>query len=235
MTQQAMYQPHRRSSMQHGMVAGRMLSCIAVVGLLVGMVPILGCPGGDSGGAEEVVCACDDITVPLSHTTIRALEGQTFAFSSGAALSAALAHQPLTVTFTHTTAATPHFTVTAPNTPGTDGHPARVTGITTFGSCLFTVTTSTFPLLLSVPPAGAPPVSGPQVGETIRVIPCQLSVATTLEILNGRTTDGRILLQLGLIPSAPLPAHTTVDLQTGTVTVNNVPIGNLALTITVGL
>lgn len=70
------------------------------------------------------------------------------------------------VTFTNTTAATPHFTVAARNTTGTDEHPARLTGITQFGSsggCLFTVTTRTFPPLLSAPPPEAPPVRGQEV------------------------------------------------------------------------
>lgn len=112
---------------------------MAVVGVLAGVLTVLGCPGGDE--EEPLKVAATDAVLNGDSTVVRALENQPFTFASGEALSPALADQPITLTFTNTAAATPTFTVTAPNVRGTDGNPARATGTTAFGSCTFSVAT----------------------------------------------------------------------------------------------
>ena len=115
---------------------------MAMVGVLAGVLTLLGCPGGEEEVQPQVAAA--DAVLTVNSTVVRALEGQTFTFASGAALDPRLANQPLTLTFTNTAVATPDFTVTAPTVRGADGNPARATGTTAFGSCTFSVTSSTF-------------------------------------------------------------------------------------------
>jgi hypothetical protein len=189
---------------------------MAVVGVLVGALTVLGCPGGDEGTPTGV--ATHDATIPVTSTTVQSLEDQTFTFESGSALSPALAEQPVALTFTNTAAATPTATVTAPNVPGTDGHPAHFTSNLTFGSCTFVVTVSTFDL------------PGPQVGDKITVNPCSFDVATG-SIRTNHGTLVNILVRLGLIPSRAQQAEVSIDAD-GVVTVNGVDTGFAVLVVT---
>lgn len=213
MTRQKAYQPQRGSNMQNGGFRRTMLRLMTVVGVLVGALTILGCPGGEEEVEEEGRVFRDNTSINVNTTTIRALEGQTFTFLS-AAISPVLANQQIAVTFTNTAAATPTATVTAPNVRGTDGQPASFTGITTFGSCIFRVTASTF--LQG---------TGPQVGHTITVNPCRYVVQTAGMVANSQATTANILLQLGQTPSAIQQAQVAIDPVTGVVTVNNVNTG----------
>ena len=202
---------------------------LAIAGVLAGMVLILGCGGGDGEEDTTKVAASDTATATPAALaqTVKALDRQPFTFPNGAAVAAsggcqppcpALATQALTVTFTDTAAPTPTATITAPEVTGTDGQPASFAGATTFGSCTFVVTASTFP-------AGR----GPQRGNTITVNPCQVNIKTGGVQATGRATVVQILLQLGLVPSRANQANVAIDPTTGTVTVNNV---NTGLTVT---
>ena len=188
-----------------------MVRHLAVVGLLAGALALLGCPGGEE--AEPLKVAASDITIPINTTTVRAVENEPFTFASGEALSPALANQPVTLTFTNTAAATPAFTVTAPNVRGTDGNPARATGTTVFGSCTFSVTLSTFQ-----------PGTGPQVGQTITANPCNVNAATG-GIQTTTLTRVNIRTQLGLTFSQFTVAQIVINPVTGEVTLNNVATG----------
>jgi hypothetical protein len=187
---------------------------MAVVGLLAGALALLGCPGGEE--AEPLKVAASDITIPINNTTVRALENQPFTFASGEALSPALANQPIALTFTNTAAATPTFTATAPNVRGTDGNPARATGTTAFGSCTFSVTSSTF--------SAGPPPAGPQGGQTITVNPCSVNAATG-GIQTTLVTQVNIRAQLGLTVSQFTLGQIVINSTTGEVTLNNVATG----------
>jgi hypothetical protein len=207
--------------MQRRNVGKAVLRLIAGVGVLTGALLVLSCGGGGEEAATPVTppttapvaVAASDLAVPVAPATVQTLEAQTFTFSSGAALTPALANQPITLAFTNTTSATPTATVTAPNVRGTDGQPARFAGTTEFGSCTFVVTTSTFP-------AG----SGPQVGDRITVNPCQVNVSTGGVQATGQATTVQILLQLGATPSAANQSTVSINPTTGVVTINNVTL-----------
>jgi hypothetical protein len=189
---------------------------MAVVGMLAGVLTVLGCPGGDEEEPlkeEPLKVAATDAVLTVNSTVVRALDNQPFTFSSGEALSPALANQPVTLTFTNTAAATPTFTVTAPNVRGTDGNPAGATGTTAFGSCSFSVASSTF--------QGG---TGPQVGQTITVNPCRVDAATG-GIQTTVLTQVQIRVALGLTFSQFRVADIVINPTTGEVTLNNVATG----------
>ncbi len=211
--------------MQHWDLNKTGLHRMAIAGVLAGMVLILGCGGGAGEEDTTKVAASDTATsTPTALAqTVKAVDGQSFAFSNGSAVSesggcrpdcSSLATQPMTLTFTNTAAPTPTATVTAPTVTGTNGQQASFTGTTTFGSCTFVVTASTFP-------AGM----GPQRGNTITVNPCQVNIKTGGVQATGQATVVQILLQLGLVPSRANQANVAIDPDTGTVTVNNVSTG----------
>lgn len=202
--------------MQHRDFRRVVLRLMAVVGVLVGALTVLGCSDGDEGTSAGV--ATHDANIPVTSRTVQSLEDQTFTFETGSALSPALAGQPVALTFTNTAAATPTATVTAPNARGTDGRPAHFTSNLTFGSCTFVVIESTFD----------PP--GPQEGDRITVNPCSFDVATG----NIRTNHGtlvNILVRLGFIPSRAQQANVVIDAD-GVVTVNGVVTGFAVLVVT---
>jgi len=208
---------------------------MVVVGVLAGALLVLGCPGGEEAApvaptpapptpAAPVVVAASDLAIAAAANTVQSIEGQTFALANGSAIATpaaggcnptcpTLATQPITVTFTNTNLATPTATIVAPNVTGTDGQPARFSGPTTFASCTFVVTLSTFPL-----------GSGPQVGNTITVNPCQIIAETGGVQATGQATTVQILLQLGAVPSAANQATVSINPTTGVVTINNVTL-----------
>ncbi len=203
--------------MQHWDLNKTGLHRMAIAGVLAGMVLILGCGGGAGEEDTTKVAASDTATsTPTALAqTVKAVDGQSFAFSNGSRPDcSSLATQPITLTFTDTGAANPTATVTAPTVTGTNGQQASFTGATTFGSCTFVVTASTFP-------AGM----GPQRGNTITVNPCQVNIKTGGVQATGQATVVQILLQLGLVPSRANQANVAIDPDTGTVTVNNVSTG----------
>jgi hypothetical protein len=183
------------------------LRFMALVGVMAGMFTIVGCGGGE----DETQVAATNTTVPINSNTVKAIDGQTFTLPAGAFSGvAALASQSTSVRFTNTSAATPTATITAAN--------GTATGNTTFGSCIFTITTSTIP--------------GVTVGQQITVNPCQYNVQTQGVQATGQATTVNILLQLGIVPSAANQASVSIDPTTGVVTVNNVSTG-VAVTLVV--
>lgn len=170
--------------------------------------------------APQPKVAAGNAQIPMSTTTVRAVEGVTFTFANGgAALTPALANQTITLTMSNTSSATPTTTVVAPNLVGTNGQPGRFTANTTFGSCIFTITSVT----------GIP---GLTVGQNITVNVCQVIAQTGGVQATGNATTVQILLQLGLTPSAANQASVSIDPATGVVTVNNVNTG-VSVTLTV--
>ena len=216
--------------MQRRNMCSVVLRLMAVVGVLAGALTVLGCSGGDNSSSNQagtVLVAKNDVVVPVTTETVPAIESQTFTFDSGGSLTPALANQPIAVTFTDTTSATPTATVTAPNITGTNGQPASFSGTTEFGSCTFRVTKSTFP-----------PGQGPQVGDTITVDPCRVSARTGGITVNGNATVVQILLALGATPSRANLGTVVIDPATGHVTLNGVKLpsgtGNVELQLVTG-
>jgi len=111
-----------------------------------------------------MLCGCSS---SVEQATAADVNNRAFAFPTGAVFHAALVRMPTTLTFTdHATTFTLSFA------GGT------VTGTNVFGSCILTVTTSTYT-------AG----TGPQVPDVIALSPCAFDSAdNTLSVTNGTIT-----------------------------------------------
>lgn len=193
-------------------IMSKLLKLVGVVALSGALMMAVGCGGGGGDAAPTAeLAATTDATVDIRAATVPGIEGSTFSLPSGAMLTPGLANQPITLAFTGTATPAPTATFNAPNMTGTDGKPASCSGPTQFGSCTFTITSSNIP--------------GVTVGQQITVNPCRYNVKTQGIRANGRATTVQILLQLGLIPSAPNQAEVEIDSDTGIVTVNNCNTG----------
>ena len=174
--------------------------------LLAAAVTLSAC--GDGGGtAEPVLVVASDAVLPAAPTTTAAVVSTPFVFPSGVAALGSTT--PTTVTFT-STAASPTFAIAS----GT----GTATGTTTFGSCIFAVTSSTFP-------AGHPLA----LGQTVTVNPCNFKVGTAGAIANGVAQSRSIALLLGAASSAN--AAVTVGVNPGgQLTLNGNTVGTVTLT-----
>src|SRR4051794_12317801 len=103
------------------------------------------------GGHEASLAASSDVTAPVNTGSVAAVVGQGFTFNSGVTKFGTAS--PTTVTLNSAS------TFSVASTEGT------ASGNLAFGSCIFTVTTSTFP-------AGSPLA----VGQVVTVHPCSISV-----------------------------------------------------------
>ena len=164
------------------------------------------CGGGSDAPVAQGVAA--NTTLAASATTLNSVPNVGFNFANGVADLGTTA--PTTITFANNTAnaAKPSFAISS----GGD----TATGETTFGSCHFTVTSSTFP-------AGHPLA----LGQTVTVNPCNLSVGTAGALANGVATSRTAALVLGAASSAG--ASVTVGVSaSGGLTLN----GNMVSTVT---
>jgi len=185
--------------------------------LLTGLVACGG--GGGSVSTAPTTVANADVTAAVTAANIAALAPATgatpaaFTFNSGfsgtntAAGSAAInLTGPTTVAIT-AAGATPAFSIT--NGGGT------ATGTVGFGSCDFTVTTSTIPVL--------------PVGAVMKVDPCSLTVHTN-GVTTGTAVDATATLNLGGTLSASGTTLSGVTISsTGEVSI----LGTVVATVTV--
>lgn len=193
---------------------------LAMVGALAA------CGGGDD--APAAVAASSNVTAAASGAVLSALVPATGA-------------GPIASTFANgfsgtdgTLAATP-VALTGPTTvafTGTGVNPAfaitngglTATGVTSFGSCIFTVgSTSPFP---ATSPLAA--------GKVFKVNPCNLTVSSNGAIANGASFARDVILTLGLVQSTPLKLPVTVS-SAGVVAVNGVTVGSVTVIQTTGV
>lgn len=120
---------------------------------------------------------------------------KSFAFSDGAVFGASLAGKSTTLAFG-----------TAGGTFTLDSGGGQATGGNTFGSCILTITASTFPA------ATFPDL---QVGKTITLSPCEVSPGGTLSIRNGTITASSTA---GVALGSPSPTPTPTEPPTQTAT-----------------
>lgn len=171
---------------------------LAVAGTLAG------CGGG---GSDAELVAASNTTLAASPTVTSAVANQSFAFGSGVTEFGTTA--ATTVAFT-STSTTPDFSIAS----GTD----VATGTTTFGSCIFTITASTFP-------ASSPLATG----KTITIHPCNITVATAGVALSSPAATASVALMLGAAASSGVPI--TVDItEGGALTLNGKSAGTVTLT-----
>jgi hypothetical protein len=174
------------------------------IGALCVAALVAGCGGGD-GGAPLV--AASDTVLPTNGTTASAVAQTTFTFNSGVAEFGT--NTATDVKFT-SDSATPAFSISS------GGNTA--TGTTTFGSCHFAVTSSSFPV-------GHPLAQG----QTVVVNPCNLNVRTAGAVANGVATTRSVALVLGAAASAN--ASVTVGVTAGgQLTLNGSIVTTITLT-----
>ncbi len=159
------------------------------------------------GGGDPVLVAAENATVSVAPAVTAAVANTDFTFASGvAALGTSAA---TTVKFT-STSATPAFSISS------GGNTA--TGTTTFGSCIFVVSNSSFP-------AGHPLSNG----QTVTVNPCSINISTAGGVANGQTVPRSVALLLGAAASSNQSVQVAVS-PNGNLTLNGNNIGVIRLT-----
>jgi hypothetical protein len=113
---------------------------------------------GEKTSEPKTEIATEDAEVQVTAATIPILYAAPLVFSAGVPELGTTTATTLTFTANDTNAATPVFNVKS----GTDS----ASGVTTFGSCIFTVTRTTY----------SPPTL--QMGAQIEIEPCEVNVAT---------------------------------------------------------
>lgn len=199
------------SSIVHRTRISRVVTVAAV--LAVGVVSSA-CK--DDSTAPKVMVAATDAVLTVNATVTSALVGTTFNFAGGAgALAPAVANQNLALSFGGTaTAPTANMVITSPT-----GAPVGTIGANvSFGSCIFAVTSSSFPAGHSL-----------AVGQTVTVNPCTLSVRTTGAVANGVATPRNVALLLGAAASANSSVTVAVT-PSGGLTLNGTTVGTVTLT-----
>ncbi len=160
--------------------------------------------GGGNDDPVQVVSA--DAVILGNAQTIPAASGTTFNFATG--VSAFQTNAPTTVAFTNTSA-NPAFSIQS-------GGKTAV-GTTTFGSCIFTITQSTFD-----------PPSRLSVGNVIEVNPCNIIAGVQGMPANDQASLRGIALQLGISFSAGTEVLMSVS-PSGQLTINGRAVGSVTL------
>lgn len=168
------------------------------------------CGGGGGTSVPTVASiATSNTTASVTASTAAAVVNQPFVFAAGVPDFGTTG--TTTVAFT-SAGDIPAFSVSA------DG--ATATGATTFGSCIFTVTSSTFP-------AG----SKLAVGQSVRVNPCQLNAATSGGNANGSASDREVKFVLGTLNSngknLPVVINANGSIILGGVTISTVTVSSV--------
>jgi hypothetical protein len=171
---------------------------------LAAAVVLSACGGGGGDDAPSVAAA--DTTVGVTATVTAAVASTPFSFPSGVSDFGTTA--ATTVTFNDTTA-TPAFSISS------GGNTA--TGTTTFGSCHFTIVSSSFlaPHRLAA-------------GNTIIVNPCNININTKGQVANGADQSRSAALLLGAGLSSGTSVTVSVNAN-GQVTINRTAVGTVTL------
>lgn len=173
---------------------------------MVGAAALLvGCGGGGGGTTVNAVTA--DPVLPANATTVAAVVNTPFAFPSG--VPAFGTTGTTTLAFT-STATTPGFSVAS------GGNTA--TGATTFGSCIFAVTSSTFPAGHAL-----------SLGQTVVVNPCNMNVNAAGAVANGVGVTRSVALVLGAAASSGASVVVAVTAG-GALTLNGNAVATVTLT-----
>lgn len=153
--------------------------------------------------------AAGNTTLGANPTVAAAVTAVPFSFPGGAGvLDASVAGQNLTVTFSGT-----GTTTTAAMQVGT----GSITANTTFGSCVFAITQSTFPTGSKL-----------ALGQTIVVNPCNVNVNTAGQQANGVAATRSAALVLGTAVSSGQSITVSVD-PGGALTLNGRSVGTITV------
>jgi hypothetical protein len=179
-----------------------MFSIVAAAAMLTA------CGGGGDNALPVTNVATTNVTAPITAASVSAVTGQAFTFNGG--VGAFQTASPTTVTLNSASS----FSVAS--------NEGTASGNLGFGSCIFTVTQSTFP--------ASSPLA---VGKTLEVQPCAITVATAGVSAEQNATARAVSFQIE--GNASIAKDLTVDItSTGTVVVNGTNIGSVTLQPTTG-
>lgn len=189
--------------------------------VLGGSVLLAACGGGNDSPLQPKKIAPGVTTaeikkelLPESQAAVNSVLGQAFTFPGG--VLGTTGSTTLTLKGDKTK---PDFTLDVP------GQAQPVEGFMSYGSCIFTITSSPFtsgPLVKTAPPA-IPPIT---------ISACTLTVGTAGHMADGSSIPTSVTFTLdGNSSSVTLPV--IID-QNGNVTVNNLPFGIAATVATTG-
>lgn len=179
--------------------------------LAVAAAFVLASCGGGGDAPTPVQVASADANLPANGTITAALSGTTFAFPTGVP---GLGTTGTTTLAFSGTAAAPGFSIASGgNTAG---------GALRFGSCIFAVSSSTFP-------AGHPMA----LGQTVTVNPCNINLNTTGVVANGVAVNRSVGLVLGAAGSSGASVILGVNAGGG-LTLNGNNVGTITLAFVTG-
>lgn len=183
---------------------------------LAAMVSVSGmllaaCGGGDSALTPVPLVATTNTAAAINPTTgaavVQGVLGKDFTFANGVPSFGTTSATSLILSGS---GATPSFNITS--------GVSTASGAMAYGSCIFTVATSTFP-------SGTPLLA---LGSKVTVSPCTLSVATAGMKADGTSATANVFLVLGTTISSPVSVTVSVS-STGVVTVNGSTVGSATL------
>ena len=186
-----------------------------MVAALLSAFVLSACSSG-GGDAPPSSVATNDVVLGVTSTTgrsvARSIDDEVFTFSGVPALGT---NATTTVSVNGDGTAPPTFTVT-------EAGGGNATGVLSFGTtpgtCIFTVTQSTFSSSAAL-----------GVGKTVEVDQCQVNIATAGTPANGTTQERNATLRLRNAVSLPLTVTVAIG-SAGQVTVNSEPSGVVATT-----
>lgn len=186
------------------------LACL----VLSGSALLAACGGGGSSTPVAVV-ATTSTAATINPTTgaavVNSVLEKTFGFTTGVI---AFGTTSVTSLKLSGTGATPSFAISSLE--------GAASGAMTYGSCIFTVTQSTYPIGHAL-----------ATGSQVTVTPCTLSVATAGGKGDSVPYQASVTLVLGTANSTPVPVTVSIN-STGVVTVNNVTVGSVSVVAATG-
>ena len=167
---------------------GRVVRCRVAVLVVLSAFALVAC---DGNGEDDTELCNVDVTIPLSPNAVANVLGLPIPFPNGSAFSPDIGNNPVTLTFN--TAST--FTLASGS--------ATASGNVAFGSCVLTVTTSTFPT-----------GQGPQVGGSLNFPTCDSVIsATNVQVGGGAVTGTAVLNFVNAAGTSATSDSGTVQVQ----------------------
>ena len=186
------------------------LACMVLAGGLL----LTACGGGGSTPVATTPVAATNLSANATATVVSAIGTTPVVFANGFS-GVDTAGAPVSVTGATTVAFS--GTGATPNVSITNGG-FTASGVTTFGSCIFTFTTSTFP--------SGHPFSA---GRVTRVDPCTLTINTANMTANGFPALKAAQFAFGNFVSNSFNQSVTVN-SNGSVTSGNITLGSTTIT-----
>ena len=177
------------------------LSVVLSATLALGLVA---CGGGGSDAAPQV--AGSDVKVNANAATTAAVANKNFAFSGG-------------IPALGTAGVATELSFTSGNTFALSAGGKTASGGTTYGSCIFTVTSTTFeaPHPMSV------------IGTPVRIDPCQIEINSRGIAANGGTATATAQLVLGTLASSEVSTAIRIT-ESGELFVGQASFGTVTTT-----